>query len=129
MPIKKKSRNKNCTGDIKSKSQFFFKIQGGLGLIFQLRGISDNAGFLFTNVDYMSIKSSAYLIVSDLPFLCRAVQVSLSFLVSFLLLFFFYLFVCIPSCLMDANTKMEKKNKREWVLKRDNCMNCPTQKL
>ena len=51
------------------------------------------------------------------------------FFAEFLLLCLLLLFICIPWAGWNANTQLEKEKKREWDQKRENCMNCCSQKL
>ena len=88
------------TGGI-SQSQLYFKLSAAEVQL----AISSPTRFSKTGLPEVS------LIVPD--FTISAVHVILSFLLSFSLLFFLYLFLVIPSCLGDDSKYKEKANEAE----------------
>ena len=64
------------------------------------------AQIISTKIKY---RSEASLIVPILPFLCKAVHVIITFLASFTLLYFLFLFIRIPQKGWDTKKKLEKE--------------------
>ena len=60
-----------------------------------------------------------------LPFLCTAVHVILSFLVSFSLLFLLYLFLDMPSCIGDVNKYIERDSSGQRIFISDRRVSPP----
>ena len=68
------------------------------------------AQIIATKIKY---RSEASLIVPILPFLCKAVHVIITFLASFTLLYFLFLFIRIPQKGWDTKKKLEKENEKD----------------
>ena len=76
----------------------------------------------------MLLRPEMSLIVTDFTNFSMAVHVIISFLVSFWLICFLFLFIGIPKAAWDAMKKTEKTKKRKWEQKRENYMKHAVQK-